>query len=111
MKHHCLQYPEWKHEIAKLRSRSLIQAHSIKIGRNVCLNDKTAEMGLLSAYTESLVDRVDKCCEIAGGDIADYIHIAVTQGKSYSVLNPPCGKEYFYKKYREFFWLLDKELS
>lgn len=46
-----------------------------------------------------------------GGDIANYIFISVTEGKSYATLNPPCGKEYFYKKYRQFFWLLDKELS
>ena len=111
LKHHCLQYPEWKQEIAKLRTRSLIQAHSIKIGKNVCLNDETAYLGLLCAYTTSLMDRVEKCCEIAGGDIANYIFQAVTQGKSYSSLNPPCGKEYFYKKYRKFFWLLDKEFT
>lgn len=111
LKHHCLQYPEWKQEIAKLRTRSLIQAHSIKISTDARVIDKTAEMGLVGAYMASLVTTVDKCCEIAGGDISDYIHIAVTQGKSYSVLNPPCGKEYFYKKYRQFFWLLDKELS
>lgn len=110
LKHHCLQYPEWKQEIAKLRTRSLIQTHSIKIGKNSCLCDKTADIGLLSAYMTTLVDRVDECCELAGGDIANYIHEAVTKGKSYSMLNPPCGKEYFYKKYREFFWILSQKI-
>ena len=35
----------------------------------------------------------------------------VTCGVSYGVLAArgiPCGKDYYYDKYRKFFWLLDK---
>lgn len=111
LKHHCLQYNEWKQELLKLRSRSLIQSHMIHCGKNIRSDDKTAYTGLLSAHMTTLMDNVEKCSVEAGGDIANYIFTAVTEGKSYSTLNPPCGKEYFYKKYRMFFYLLSQNYS
>jgi hypothetical protein len=39
---------------------------------------------------------IEDCCKKAGGDIEKYLFKAVTEGKSYAVLNPPCSKEYFY---------------
>jgi len=51
---------------------------------------------------------IEDCCRKAGGDIEKCLFKAVTEGKSYAVLNPPCSKEYFYVHYRAFFYLLDK---
>lgn len=54
---------------------------------------------------------VVKCCKEADESIWTYIFEGVTCGVSYGVLvtrGIPCGKDYYYDKYRKFFWLLDK---
>ena len=56
-------------------------------------------------------DMVDSCCQIAGAEIASWLHKAVTEpGVTYTSLHSrgmPCGKNYFYKRRRIFFHLLD----
>jgi len=68
------------------------------------VGEKAANLAILGHYTSMIED----CCKQAGGDIEKYLFKAVTEGKSYAVLNPPCSKEYFYVRYRAFFYLLDK---
>lgn len=45
-------------------------------------------------------------------ELYSYILAAVTEGRSYTYLRGvkgiPCGKDYFYERYRKFFWLLSK---
>ena len=56
-------------------------------------------------------DWVESCCQLAGAEIYQYLLKAVTEpGTTYTSLRSrgmPCGKNYFYKRRRIFFHLLD----
>lgn len=64
----------------------------------------------------SYIDMVNKTLEKAFSEIPDsfrnYILEAITTNKSYEWLrtmhNVPFGKDYYFKRYRTFYWLLDK---
>lgn len=95
LKHHCLQYDEWKLALVKEANQSLESEETDRIATNL-------------AFYGSAIEQINRCCEEAGGDISQWLLIAVTKGKSYAVLVPPCSKEYFYQRYRKFFYLLDQ---
>ena len=52
-----------------------------------------------------------QCCKDADSYIWTWLLEGVTEGLSYGSLQArgiPCGKDYYYDRYRKFFWLLDK---
>lgn len=54
---------------------------------------------------------VDESVKIAGGDISEFLLESVTHGTSFPVLESrgiPCGRQYFYERYRKYFFELDK---
>nr|DAH80827.1 MAG TPA: hypothetical protein [Caudoviricetes sp.] len=111
LKHHCLQYPEWERRIAIERSRRLKSGLFIDTSTDGCIDDKVSEIACNVAYLEMWEDEIKKCCEESDPTIANYIFKAVTEGKSYNTLivdGIPCGREYFYIRYRKFFYLLSK---
>lgn len=108
LKHFCLQYNDYKRKIAEFGLLGGQNETFVKQGKNYSINDKTAKIAVNMAFYEHYIDIIDECLEKAGEDIYIYLHKAVTEGKSYAVLNPPCSKDYFYLRYRAFFWLLDK---
>lgn len=108
LKHFCLQYNEYKRRIAIEGARSLSKSIIEVRRRSNQTNDPTGFRAALGASYEHYIDIIDKCCQEAGGDISEWLKESVTLGKSYATLNPPCCKGYFYKRYRKFFWLLDK---
>lgn len=111
LKHFCLQYPDWQkliHSNDILKGNSLIKLD----GEQVEFKDPVHD------YVAS-VDSVKKCAEMVEAaayasdpSIANYILQAVCYGKTYEELRElqkmPCGRSYFYKAYRKFFWYLDK---
>lgn len=108
LKHFCLQYRQFKHDIT-VECEKMPQNRVFDIYRSrTQMSDKTAVKAVKLAILEHNTDIIDLCSQEAGGDIAQWIFSAVTEGKSYAVLNPPCSKQYFYLRYRAFFWLLDK---
>lgn len=94
LKHFCLQYKDYKKHIAE--------------GESFKGKDKTATIAVNNVFYGHYIDIIDECCNKAGEDIYIWLHKAVTEGKSYATLNPPCSKEYFYLRYRAFYYLLDK---
>lgn len=72
----------------------------------------------ISKPVERLYDRREKLLRYmeiveqsaidADPDIFEWLLRSVTEGVSYGSLEVPCGRDYFYDRYRKFFWLLDK---
>ena len=65
---------------------------------------------LLSLYGRK-IKMVNETVKIAGGEISEYLFENVAHGVSFPELERrgiPCGRDYFYERYRKFFWLLDK---
>ena len=99
LKHFCYQYHEW--EKAKTQ---------IKIfpGGDFCENvlDPTGEAAVKLAELNSKIELVDRCITEVAPEIYIWLKMCIVDGKSYNVLVPygvPCGKEYFYQRYRAFF--------
>lgn len=104
LRHFCYQYHEW--EKAKT---------NLKIfpgGKNPeNIPDPTGDTAVKLEELESNIKLVNDILDQTDPTISYWLKMCVCDGKSYDVLQAygvPCGKEYFYKRYKLFFYLLDK---
>ena len=107
LKHFCLQYPEWKKE---LDSQSYISSPSIT---EFSRYDIFKPVESIAERTERLhknITLVEKAASLTDDILAPYVLRHVTQGLTYEKLNAlcriPCNREYYYRLYRRFFWIL-----
>lgn len=100
LKHHCLQYYEWKQQIRYLESLTQYKESE----------DPTGNTATTLTLLRNKIQTIDYICSHLRPDCAKYIHKAVTQGKSYSWLctNDDClvPKDRYYDEYHRFFYLL-----
>ncbi len=104
LKYYCYQYREW--EKAKLKLK-------IFPGGNFRekVADPTGEVATKLAELNTKIDSVDSCINEVAPEIYIWLKKCVVDGKSYNVLvsdGVPCGKEYFYIRYRAFFSRLNQ---
>lgn len=106
LKHFCLQYPGWKrkynyysflHPVSELRIQNGTGEHA----------DTTFVDAAKLATLSWKMRMVEECAKDAGEDLSELLLKAVTEGLSYSIINPPCCKEAWYTMYRKFYALLD----
>lgn len=114
LKHFCLQYPEWKKEYIELLSTySLSRLSNNKPRLEKRISDHTGEIAIKRLYYAERIKIVENIAIKVDESIYEYLLKGVTEDKSYTYLktycNIPCGKDYYYDRYRCFFWLLDKE--
>ena len=108
LKHFCMQYEEWRQEYVRL---TVLQSYGYGKIPGSGVSDKVSKVALRAAELDGYMKMIVKCCKEADESIWTYIFEGVTCGVSYGVLvarGIPCGKDYYYDKYRKFFWLLDK---
>lgn len=107
LKHFCLQYPEWRVEVNKLN-------YFGSMGDGIRGSDPSKPVERLAGRRErylKYMEMVEQSCLAADPDIFEWLLKAVTMGLSYdtlSTLEIPCGRGYFYERYRKFFWCLDR---
>ena len=114
LKHFCLQYPEWKKEYIELLSTYPLPRLSDNKSRlEKRMSDHTSEIAIKRLYYAEQIKIVENIAIKVDESIYEYLLKGVTEDKSYTYLKTycdiPCGKDYYYDKYRYFFWLLDKE--
>lgn len=76
------------------------------------ISDKVPKIAMRAATLDGYMKLVVRCCKEADGYIWTWLLEGVTEGVGYEALRArglPCGKDYYYDRYRKFFWLLDKE--
>lgn len=99
LKHHALQYPEWKKQ---LNSISLIRE----------CKDPTYEAVSLREELIKRIDLIEQCAKDTDSELWTYILRGVTTETTYQSLNllhnMPCSRSTYYDRYRRFFWILDK---
>lgn len=103
LKHFCLQYPEWKRELKLLKWYG-----SVGDGRG---SDVSKPVEWAAQRREMYLKRcemVEQAAIKSDPDIFEWILRGVTEGVGYGALNVPCSKDYYYERYRKFFWVLDK---
>lgn len=108
LKHFCLQYPDWHRGYFSLNGFSSRASGFTERVDGGSTPDPTAVYAEARLYYRERMEMVENAAREAAGDLSGLMLKAVTEGKSYAVLTPPCCKEVWYAAYRRFFWLLDK---
>lgn len=112
-KHFAMQYAEWKKQKAEIETRI---AYGFKIGgvqheKVYCPVEAAQEDA--ERYS-CRIDLIEQIAKIAGEDIWQIVLVGVTTDCNYEYLrlvkNIPCCKDTYYKMYRKFFWLLNREI-
>lgn len=109
LKNFCLQYPEWK---AELNSLDPLKAHS-EISPPGIFSDPTNEIVIKRLELNKKISLIDKCAELAEPLISAWLVKGITENYTYEYLkyklSLPAGREYYYDRYRKFFFILDKK--
>lgn len=112
LKNFCLQYPDWKVEYSGLlgvNSLSSIGGNKSRLKNPV---DRTGNTAIKRLYFSERISMVERAVLDSEESIYEYLLKGVTEGRSYTYLKTycdiPCGKDFYYDRYRRFFWLLDK---
>ena len=116
LKHFCLQYPEWKKQLADLDGLPSLSPAGQEHVRPGIFPDPTSLQGEARAWLTNRIGIVtDAAFEACDHQFWYTILIdAVTENVSYDVLEArkgimPVGREKWYELYRRFFWTLDKK--
>lgn len=103
LKNFCRQYDEWKAEISRVSLYGVRSAiRGSEIGRPV--ENAAIRIEALKRHIKA----VEQASIAADPDIYPWILKCVTKGIGYDGLDVPCSRDYFYDRYRKFFWHLDK---
>lgn len=74
--------------------------------------DPTGNIATRIARLKTNCELVKKCCMDADSALWSFIFMGVTEGTSYETLRTryhiPCGKDYYFVRYRKYFWLLSQ---
>ena len=113
LKHFCLQYKDWLDLSNKLTSDAYGTGHSFDgMPHGDDISNPTEKIAIAkSQYTKNM-QMVEDAAKEAGGPISEFIFMAVTKDLAYPCLRTmydiPCGKNYYYERYRKFFWILSQ---
>ena len=112
LKHFCLQYPDWKNEYAALLGVNSLSSLNFSKSRLKNIADRTSDSAIRRLYFSDRMRMVEQSAIDADPDIFEYLLKGVTAGYLYTYLKTyydiPCSKDFYYDRYRRFFWLLDK---
>ena len=110
LRHHRLQYQEWKERLADITDISAIDPE--RLGSNQISNE-TERIALEKSMHRSKITYVEKIAMETDTSLWVYILKGVTEeGVTYTYLRNmmdiPCSKNMYYDRYRRFFWLMDR---
>ncbi len=108
LKHFCLQYPEWIEELKEIDGIVGHGDNEIKGDRQA--SDPTADAAIRRLMLQKNIDLIKRAVQETDSSLFYWLFLAVTEERSYTYLREvkgiPCCREVFYKKYREFFYVL-----
>lgn len=109
LKHFALQYYEWAEEVNEMSKFPRMEFSENVSNRE--FSDVTGNTAIDISYYTTRMDLIKEVCKKADPDIEKYLFEALTRDVSYpylkSVMDIPCGRDYFYDRYRKAFWLLN----
>ena len=112
LKWFCLQYSGWKRMLKSIdisiNTKSIITVRSVTNEHS----DDTAQIAMLRKYLSDKISMIEQAAYSVAPELYKALIFGVTENVPYDILklkmDVPCGKEMYYKKYREFFYVLDK---
>ena len=110
LKHFCLQYPIWKEAYCSLDGLSKRPTDLLIFSKTV--ESPTEKCAIAKQYYLERMTMIENACYQTDKELCSYILHAVTEERSYESLlqkySIPCCREYYYKLYRKFFYILSK---
>lgn len=108
LKHFCLQYKDWVAEKNYLLT-SVSRPRMIPVRTDILVN-RLEDRAIRVMELDKKIQLVEQCLMEAGSDIYQWLKKGVTEACTYeylrTALNIPCGRDYYYEKYRRFFYVL-----
>ena len=96
-----------------MRVNEMLKIPRMNFSENVSnpeFSDMTGNTAIDISYYTSRMDAVKKVCHMADEGIEKWLFLALTKDYTYpylkSVLDIPCGRDYFYERYRRALWIL-----
>lgn len=116
LKHHCLQYPEWKQRLNEITDISIHELTMPVTKVSKWPSNETERIALEKSVLRSKINQVENVARETDESLWLYILKGVTEdGITYTYLRNmmgiPCGKNIYYDRYRRFFWLLAQDLQ
>lgn len=112
LKHYCLQYKEMQEELEGLIK--LPGSFCDISGQSGYDSDQTGDTAVKRAYLSRRISLIEQAAVEADPELYRYILKAVTEGYSYeylkSVMDIPCSRDYYYDRYRKFYWCLSRKI-
>ena len=108
----CLQYPEWKNELA-FEKDAVRSVNSDGIKKGSSISDTTGNLAMRRIKLQEKCRIVDECLNIAGKDLKKYLYASVCEDKPLPYIDGkmqiPCERSTFYDMRRYFFYILDQK--
>lgn len=112
LKHFCMQYYEWKRQLAELDGMAKSAANGTRV-QTSDVPDPTEKNAMDRLYFSERIEMLESAARETDDVIGQYILLGVTKGISYDVIRMkadiPCCKDTYYNLYRRFLCILDKK--
>jgi hypothetical protein len=112
LKYFCFQYNEWVHQLEVLDGYSRTNGIQIEPNNGSYSNKTYSTVAKREAYLKK-IDLIKRVATEVDGYLSKYLIKGITENLSYDILKVrfdiPCSRGVYYKKYRQFFALLDLE--
>ena len=115
VKYHCLQYPEWRKELAELTKTIKAMQYGQEGKGSISQTSQTERLAIKRLELEKKCKRIEQIAIEADPDIYQWLLEGVTtEYATYRYLRDakriPCGDQKYYKARRKFYWLLAKKV-
>lgn len=111
LKHLCLQYLELKKEYNTILTREADGIYE-RLSKTNNIHSDTEDFAILKASLAKRITAIEEAIKETDDYFQNYILMSVTQGLSYSALKArydiPCCRSVWYKIYRRFFFILNR---
>lgn len=112
--HHCRQYADWMVKANDILTR-YPQVDYVGDARSTWNDVVCSKADEREKYLKN-IERVDRLCKRVCPEAHSYLLMCIAGGYSYDLIEAKMGtlpvtRKQFYQSYREFFWLLDKEMK
>lgn len=112
LKYFCLQYTEWVHQLETLDGYSRTNYAQIEQNNGVYGDRTYSTVAKREVYLNN-IELINKVAIKVDEYLSKYLIKGITENLSYDILKVrfdiPCSRSVYYKKYRQFFALLDLE--